>query len=122
MDVDYSNDFTEDIVEDEFPITESRNRVPGVRYRPNLPNRIAIPNPRFFINYYTNVASLLTKTATFTVTSSLSLTSIQSCIAAVKFLDDAAKTKACRRKREILDNVPHPEDLQFAIVPSQTQQ
>ncbi|XP_057369325.1 uncharacterized protein LOC130690329 isoform X2 [Daphnia carinata] len=122
MDVDYSNDFTEDIVDDEYPITESRNRVPEVRYRPALPNRVAIPNPRFFINYYTNVASLLTKTATFTVTSSLSLTSIQSCIAAAKFLDDAAKSKACRRKREIIDNAPHSEDLQFAIIPSQTQQ
>ncbi|KAI9558800.1 hypothetical protein GHT06_015589 [Daphnia sinensis] len=122
VDVDYSNDFTEDIADDEFPITESRNRVPEVRYRPALSNRFAIPNPRFFINYYTNVASLLTKTATFTVTSSLSVTSIQSCIAAVKFLDDAAKSKACRRKREILDNGHHSEDLQFSIVPSETQQ
>ncbi|KZS01001.1 Uncharacterized protein APZ42_002479 [Daphnia magna] len=68
------------------------------------------PQERFFVNY--------AKTATFTVTSSLSLTSIQSCIAAAKFLDDAAKTKACRRKREILDLLPGPEFTQFPIIPS----
>lgn len=120
MDADYSNDFADEATEEDVPYTESRNKDSAARYRPTLPNRIALPNPRFFVNYYTNIASLLTKTATFTVTSSLSLTSIKSCIAAAKFVDAVAQATACRRKRDILDN--STEDLQFSIIPSETKQ
>ncbi len=59
-------------------------------------------------------------TKTLTLTSSLTLTSIQSCIAAAKFVDEAAKKTQCRRKRALLDS-NNAEDTQFAIVPTETQ-
>jgi hypothetical protein len=106
---------------EEFPDTQSRKKLSTIRHRPFSISKLPQQKQRFFYNYYTNVNSILTKTATFTLTSTLSLTAVQSCIAAAKFLDDAAKATACRRKRGILENAP--EDTQFiAIDPSETQQ
>ncbi|KAI9558802.1 hypothetical protein GHT06_015591 [Daphnia sinensis] len=91
---------------------EYRERRPAIVKRPQSDERL-------LLSYLTN---LKTTTASFTLTSSVTLTSVQSCIAAAKFLDDAAKTTACRRKRDLLEDSPSPADLQFAIVPSETQQ
>ncbi|KAI9558801.1 hypothetical protein GHT06_015590 [Daphnia sinensis] len=81
--------------QDSLEDVHSRTKEPSLS-RPKHQYR---PQERFFVNY--------AKTATFTVTSSLSITS-------------AAKTKACRRKREILDE-PGRESTQFPIIPSKVQ-
>jgi hypothetical protein len=106
---------------EEFPDTQSRKKITNnIRPRP-LSNKLPHQQKqRFFYNYYTNVNSILTKTATFTLTSTLSLTTVQSCIAAAKFKDDAAKATACRRKRGILEI--EPEETQFEIDPTETLQ
>jgi hypothetical protein len=111
---DYQDDFN---AEEEYPDMHSRNKVAEIRYRPFFNNQ---QQQRFFLNNFnSNINSIRTKTITFTLTSTVSLTTVQSCIAAVKFLDDAAKTTPCRRKRDILEN--SPEDAQFFIAPSETQ-
>ncbi|XP_057369324.1 uncharacterized protein LOC130690328 [Daphnia carinata] len=91
---------------------EFRERRPAFVKRPQNDERLLLS----YLTYFK------TTTASFTLTSSVTLTSVQSCIAAAKFKDDAAKTTACRRKRDLLDDSPSPADLQFAIVPSETQQ
>jgi hypothetical protein len=115
---EYQRDFNE---AEEFPDTQSRKKISNnIRPRP-LSNKLPHQQKqRFFYNYYTNVNSILTKTATFTLTSTLSLTTVQSCIAAAKFKDDAAKATACRRKRGILEI--EPEETQFEIDPTETLQ
>jgi hypothetical protein len=111
---DYQDDFN---TEEENPDMHSRNKVAEIRYRPFLNNQ---QQQRFFLNNFnSNFNSIRTKTISFTLTSTVSLTIVQSCIAAVKFLDDAAKTTPCRRKRDILEGAP--EDAQFVIAPSETQ-
>jgi hypothetical protein len=108
---EYQDDY---IDEEEYPEIHSRVKVYQQR-RPVFANRPQ--NQRFLFNYI--LSSLRTTTATFTATSSLTLTVVQSCIAAAKFKDDAAKTTACRRKRDLLDF--NPEDAQFVIAPTETQ-
>ncbi|XP_057369330.1 uncharacterized protein LOC130690333 [Daphnia carinata] len=98
-----------EVFQDSLEDVHSRTKDPSLS-RPKYQYR---PQERLFVNF--------AKTATFTVTSSLSITSIQSCIAAAKFLDDAAKSKACRRKREILD-VSGQESTQFPVIPSKIQE
>lgn len=111
---DYQDDFN---AEEEYPDMHSRNKVAEIRYRPFLNNQ---QQQRFFLNNFnSNFNSIRTKTISFTLTSTVSLTTVQSCIAAVKFVDDAAKTTPCRRKRDILENTQ--EDAQFVIAPSETQ-
>ncbi|XP_046638416.1 uncharacterized protein LOC124316482 [Daphnia pulicaria] len=118
------NEFNPDLVaaeyqdyskEDEYPDVHSRVKV----YNPRLPffpiRQQQDQQQRFLISYVNN---LMTKT--LTLTSSLTLTSIQSCIAAAKFVDAAAKKTQCRRKRALLDS-NNAEDTQFAIVPTETQ-
>jgi hypothetical protein len=107
---DYQDDFN---AEEEYPDMHSRNKVAEIRYRPFFNNQ---QQQRFFLN---NFNSILTKTVTFSQTSTVSLTIVQSCIAAVKFLDAAAQATPCRRKRDILEGAP--EDAQFVIAPSETQ-
>ena len=90
------------------------------RHRPNIAND---QEPRFFLKNVASVySSAFVKTVTFTYTSSVTLTSVQTCIAAINILD-AKKTTFCRRKRDILDNLTDgKEDFQFDIVPSELQQ
>ncbi|EFX82564.1 hypothetical protein DAPPUDRAFT_101160 [Daphnia pulex] len=111
----YQDDFN---AEEDYPDVHSRNKVSSaIRYRPFSNNQ---QQQRFFFNYYnSNINSILTKTVTFTLTSTVSLTTVQSCIAAANFLDAAAQTTPCRRKRDILENAQ--EDAQFIIAPSETQ-
>ena len=116
QDVEYSPEEYQDyyIDEEEYPEIHSRVKVYQQR-RPLFPKRPA-QDQRFLLSYI--ISSLRKTTATFTVTSSLTLTSVQSCIAAANFVDAAAQTTACRRKRDLLD--PNPQDNQFAIVPTET--
>jgi hypothetical protein len=108
-------EYQDSIEEDEYPDVHSRVKV----YNPRLPffpiRQQQDQQQRFLISYVNN---LMTKT--LTLTSSLTLTSIQSCIAAAKFVDEAAKKTQCRRKRALLDS-NNAEDTQFAIVPTETQ-
>lgn len=104
---------------DEEENPDIQSRINAIRQRRPAFVKRPQSDQRLLFSYLTN---LKTTTASFTLTSSVTLTSVQSCIAAVKFLDDAAKTTACRRKRDLLEGSPTPADLQFAIVPSNTQQ
>ncbi|KAI9559256.1 hypothetical protein GHT06_016045 [Daphnia sinensis] len=88
-------------------------------------------NPRFFFGTATTIRNPFIKTATFTLFTTISLSSVVSCIVAGDFVDAAAQAKPCRRKRYLLldqsDNnnlispsepqnfmataVPYPSDL-----------
>ncbi|XP_057369317.1 uncharacterized protein LOC130690327 [Daphnia carinata] len=75
--------------------------------------------PRFFFGKIAGLYSdRFTKTAVFTVTSSVTLTTIQSCVAAINVFD-TGKTTFCRRKRDDMDNA---EGNQFDINPSQPEE
>jgi hypothetical protein len=104
--------------EEDYPDTHSRKKVSEFRYRP-ISNKVAQQQQRYFLKYFSNFNSILTQTVTFTLTSTVNQTSVQSCIAAANFIDVAAQTTPCRRKRDILENTP--EDAQFVIAPSETQ-
>lgn len=72
------------------------------------------------------IANPFLRTATFTVTSTLSITSVQPCIPVAQFLISPAGTTlsaACRRrKRQTLEAFDASEDTQFLIQPSKTKQ
>jgi hypothetical protein len=71
------------------------------------------------------IANPFMRTATFTVTSTLSVTSVQPCISAAQFSTSAGTTfsAACRRrKRQTLEAFDPSEDTQFLIHPSKTNQ
>ncbi|XP_046645990.1 uncharacterized protein LOC124336283 isoform X2 [Daphnia pulicaria] len=113
MDAGFQNVFSEN----EFPNDQPRFKGFN-RYRPSS---VAYEQePRFF---FKNVASaysnVFDKTATFTLTSSVTLTTVETCIAAINILD-APKTTYCRRKRDFLGDLA--DDFQFDIVPSRSEQ
>lgn len=100
--------------EDEYTDVNSRSKI----YQQRRPVFAKEPQEqRLLLNYL----SIIQKTATFTFTSSLTITSIQSCIAAAKFKDEAAKKSICRRKRDLMLDDSSQEEIQFAIVPTETQ-
>ena len=71
------------------------------------------------LGYFSGSSKLLSpfqRTVTFTLTSLVNITSVQSCIPATLFSNAAAQATNCRRKRE------DDEDIQFPITPSETQQ
>ena len=59
------------------------------------------------------------KTATFTLTSTVTLAVVQSCVPNAQL---AVPAPPCRRKRDIADSSSGPEDDQFSIAPSEIQQ
>ncbi|EFX73017.1 hypothetical protein DAPPUDRAFT_110232 [Daphnia pulex] len=82
-------------------------------------------DPRFLINLASpNLITRKVKTITFTLTSSLTFTSVQSCIPSAQFYTGAADV-ACRRKRRggIVAplTISKPADTQFAITPTDVQ-
>lgn len=58
------------------------------------------------------------KTATFTVSSTITVSSLVRCIPAAKFPNVAAQKTPCRRKRSSLELRETPE-IQFIIAPSE---
>ena len=102
-----------------------QSRVKGVdRYRPSFMKQ----NPRFFLNYITttsgasNLRNPLLRTIRVTITSTINITSVQSCLASSLFTNAAAQNSACRRKREIFKPEDDFDGMQFSIFPSETQQ
>ena len=100
----------------ENPDDQPKIRKELIRYQPDY-------EPRFF---FKNVASLYSnvfvKTVTFTSTSSVTLTSVQTCIAETNIFD-AQKTTYCRRRRDILENLADgEEDFEFDFVPSEIEE
>jgi hypothetical protein len=90
------------------------------RYRTSVP---IDQEPRIFLKNAASVYSnAFVKTVTFTYTSSVTLTNVQTCIAAINIFD-AKKTTYCRRKRDILEKLAESEeDFQFDIAPSELEQ
>ena len=92
-------------------------------YQP--PNLNQQPEGRFFFyrpnnnNANNNFQNPFFKTATFTLTSTVTLAVVQSCVPAAQLVQGAP---ACRRKRHIADSSSGPEDDQFSIAPSEIQQ
>jgi hypothetical protein len=92
-----------------FPDAESR-----IKSQDSFYNQQS--NPRF-IYTFGNTASFYNpffRTATFTVTSTLTLASIQSCVPSFQVTPGAV---ACRRKRNEIEDFAGE---QFSIVPSET--
>lgn len=107
---------------DEDNYLDVQSRFKGLsRFRPSFSQQ----NPRFFLSYISGGSSVnpFARTVTFTLTSTINITSVQTCISAALFKDAAAQNLACRRKREILDSHDENEDdNQFFISPTETQQ
>lgn len=78
---------------------------------------------RFFINLLSTSANPLFRTIKFTITSTINITSVQSCIAASLFTSAAAQNNICRRKRQNGLDVffDETETDQFMIEPTETQ-
>ena len=81
--------------------------------------------PRFF-NYLpvgANNFFFRTTTITWTLMSTVNVTTVQSCITSTAFQFIENQYIPCRRKRDILDeHFDSIEDVQFPIIPSETQQ
>ncbi|KAK4010349.1 uncharacterized protein LOC116920973 [Daphnia magna] len=88
-----------------------------IRYQPLPPN-----NARFVVNFSSRT-HLLNKvnTITFTITSSVTFTKVQSCIPSNQFFPNFASV-ICRRKRaEIVESITNWKDIQLAIKPTYVQ-
>ncbi|XP_045027841.1 uncharacterized protein LOC116935078 [Daphnia magna] len=77
-------------------------------------------NPRFFFGTATTIRNPFIKTATFTLFTTISLSSVVSCIVAGDFVDAAAQAKPCRRKRDLVHQ-PDQTNEQYFISPSEPQ-
>ena len=118
---DGGQDYVEDDRQNEYGDTQSRNRgFAGVsssfggfsRYRPSFYNER--PDGRFFLNF--GNSNRLLKTATFQLTSTVTLTTVSRCVPLIQFA--VSPPPACRRKRSVIDDA---EDVdQFIIDPSET--
>jgi hypothetical protein len=100
-----------DIVEDNHPIyvdAQSRSKF-------SLPAKF---DPRFFFATEATLRNPFIKTATYTLHSTVTLSSVVHCIVAGDFVDAAARERACGRKRKLLESV-EKTDQQFPIVPSE---
>ncbi|KAI9559261.1 hypothetical protein GHT06_016050 [Daphnia sinensis] len=91
-----------------------------IQSRGKAPLRTEKLGPRFFISTATVFTNPFFKTATFTVSSTVTVTSAVRCIPSVHFVNVAAQVNPCRRKRRFLDPVDTHES-QFAINPSEPQ-
>ncbi|KAI9559250.1 hypothetical protein GHT06_016039 [Daphnia sinensis] len=111
--------------ENQYPDVESRNKLDNSRYGPSFLQQMKPQfNPRIVVNLASRT-NLLNKVKTITVTfiSSVTFTSVQSCIPSTEFYPGSTAV-ACRRKRREL-NEPLDNNLgaiqQFAIRPSNVQ-
>ncbi|KZS14719.1 Uncharacterized protein APZ42_020086 [Daphnia magna] len=113
------------VQEDQFPDVELRNKLGNSRYRPSFLQQLKPQfKPRIIINLAsrTNLLNKV-KTITVTFTSSVTFTSVQSCIPSTEFFPGLTAV-ACRRKRRELDESPDNKLAtlqQFAITPSNVQ-
>lgn len=120
----YSNaiENANNVDEDQFPDVQSRGKFGVSRYRPwFLQHQTPQYNPRIVINLAsrTNLLNKV-KTVTFTFTSSVTFTSVQSCIPSTEFSPGSAGVN-CRKRRGVLESDSKLETIQFAIAPSDVQ-
>jgi hypothetical protein len=119
--VDYNSDLTELInepndvsVNDGFPDAQSRTKSSNHFLQDSFYKQQA--HPRFLYNFGSaSFYNPFFKTATFTLTSTLNLLSIQNCVPAFQVTSAAV---ACRRKRH--NEIQDFTGEQFSIVPSET--
>ncbi len=104
--------------EEEGDYADVQSRVKSFGSR--RPSFMQQQNPRFFLSLIggNSLMNPLLRTLTITLTSTINITSVQSCISSALFANAAAQNLACRRKRETDDS----EDVQFAISPTETQE
>ncbi|XP_057368642.1 uncharacterized protein LOC130689719 [Daphnia carinata] len=109
--------------EDQFPDVQLRGKLGVSRYRPSFLQQLKPQyHPRIVINLAsrTNLLNKV-KTVTFTFTSSVTFTSVQSCIPSTEFSPGSAGVN-CRKRREVLESSHSQlEPSQFAIAPSGVQ-
>ncbi|KAI9559247.1 hypothetical protein GHT06_016036 [Daphnia sinensis] len=110
--------------EGQFPDVQMRGKLGVSRYRPSFMQQLKPQyNPRIhFINLAsrTNLLNKV-KTVTFTFTSSVTFTSVQSCIPSTEFSPGSAGVN-CRKRRGVLESSgSNLENNQFAIAPSGVQ-
>jgi hypothetical protein len=111
--------------ESEFPDTQSR--IKGFSLdRPVSPDsNEQANNGRFLFNLFATSGTYTNpflKTATFTATLSLSLTSIVNCVPSTQVLSGAGATACARKRRQSVDEDVSIllQDNQFSIAPSET--
>jgi hypothetical protein len=117
--VDYNSDLTELINEpnyvfnDGFPDAQSRIKSSNHFLQDSFYNQQA--HPRFIYNFGSaSFYNPFFKTATFTLTSTLNILSIQNCVPSLQVSPGPV---ACRRKRHEIHDFTGE---QFSIVPSET--
>ncbi len=99
-----------------FPDAESRIKSSNHFLQDSFDNQQS--NPRFIYAFGSpaNFYNPFFKTATFQLTSTVTLTTINRCVPSIQFA--VSPPPACRRKRNVIDD---PEDVdQFIIDPSET--
>jgi hypothetical protein len=118
---DEGQDYVEDDGQNEYADIQSRNggfpRVSSSfdgfsRYRPSFYN--IRPDGKFIFHIGNTNGNRLIKTATFQLTSTLTLTTITRCVPLIQFA--VSPPPSCRRKRNLMDD---SEDDQFVIAPSE---
>lgn len=114
---------TDVLGEGEFP--DAQSRIKGFnRHRPLLFQTKSPKDPRVVINLSSQSNFFIrgVKTITFTMTSSVTFTSVHSCIPSADFFTGAAD-RTCRRKRRGIAEARgfRSEESQFAIAPSEVQ-
>ena len=117
MAIDSQDHVDEDNYEDIQSRVKSYNR-----YRPSF---LKQADPRLFFSYLSNSITVtpLQRTLRITITSTINITSVQSCISSNLFTNAAAQNNNCRRKRDALDLLEmDDEETQFSISPTVMQQ
>ena len=114
-----NSDFADNHDETEFDDIQSRIKSSN-RYKPSPLDPI---NPRFLFNLLGQFTITdPVKTATFTYTSHVNITTVQSCISSSLFANGSSNV-ICRRKRDLLHFLAMKESdevNQFDISPSET--
>lgn len=90
--------------DDSYFSTENRNKNKfAAQFHPSA-NNVPEADARFFFFNTATVSNPFLKTATYTLTSSVTLTNVRSCIVVGDFLNANAAKVACRRRRKLLNS------------------
>ena len=108
--------------DEEGEFSDTHSRVKGInRYQPRPSSFNDLQNARFLFNLFASTTNTfnnpLLKTATFTSTQTLSLTSVVNCVPIDQLV---ANPPTCVRRRRRHSFIDETEEEQYSIAPSET--